>query len=175
MTSENRGIPCDIGPPYLRVVAAIGEAEAAEAVTCAAVNIAKLSTESELHLVHVIDVPPVAEAALTTTPGIGWSYPGATKIRDRARQHLDRFTRIACDALGRKVTGHLLIGTTTRAVVQVLDEVGADLVVIASHDEGVLTRALLGRVADGIIHKAPCTVLLVRASRGAGPQGAKTP
>jgi nucleotide-binding universal stress UspA family protein len=167
MTSENRGTPCEIGPPYSIIVAAIGEAEAAEVVTRAAVNAAKLSPACELHLVHVLDVPPVAEAALS---GVGWSYPGAAKLRDRARQHLDHYTQLAGGALGRKVTAHLLVGTTTRAVVQVLDEVRADLAVIATHDgESALARALLGRVADGIVHKAPCSVLLVRASRGAGP------
>ncbi len=173
MPTETRSKPCDVGPPYAVIVAAIGETDAAQAVTQAAVNVAKASPESELHLVHVIDVPPVAEAAVA---GVGWGYPGATKLRDRARRHLDHFTRVACDALGRKVIGHLLLGTTTRAVVQVLDEVGADLVVIATHDdEGVFARALLGRVADGIVHKAPCSVLLVRASKGVGPAPPEIP
>jgi nucleotide-binding universal stress UspA family protein len=169
MSREARGTPCEIGPPYTTIVAAIGEADAAQAVTRAAVNVAKLSPESHLHLVHVVDVPPIAEAAVS---GVGWTYPGATDLRGRARRHLDRFTQSACEALGREVTGHLLIGTTTRAVVQVLDEVRADLVVIATHDESTFARMLLGRVADGIIHKAPCSVLLVRASRGAGPSPA---
>jgi nucleotide-binding universal stress UspA family protein len=171
MPNDPRGTPCEVGPPYSIIVAAVGEAEAAELVTSAAVNVAKLSPESELHLVHVIDVPPVAEAAVS---GVGWAYPGAAKLRERGRKNLDHFTHLACQTLGRKVIGHLLLGTTTRAVVQVLDEVGADLVVIATHDDAnALTRVLLGRVADGIVHKAPCSVLLVRASRGAG--GEKPP
>ncbi|HEU4407560.1 MAG TPA: universal stress protein [Polyangiaceae bacterium] len=166
MSTETRGTPCEVGPPYSVIVAALGEADAAEVVTRAAVNAAKLAPGSELHLVHVIDVPPVAEAAIS---GVGWTYPGAAELRERGRRHLDHFTHLACEALGRKVTGHLLLGTTTRAVVQVLDEVGADLAVIATHDgEGSFARALLGRVADGIMHKAPCSVLLVRASRGGG-------
>lgn len=169
MKTEPRAVACEVGPPYSVIVAAIGEADAASAVTTAAVKVAQLSPDSALHLVHVIDVPPVAEAAIA---GVGWTYPGATKLRERARRHLDRFTHVACEALGRKVTGHLIIGPTVRGVVQVLEQVGADLVVIASHDEGSFTRALLGRSADDIIHKAPCSVLLVRASKGAGPGGA---
>jgi nucleotide-binding universal stress UspA family protein len=171
MKNEPRAVPCEVGPPYAVVVAAIGEAETANAVTSAAVNVAKLAPDTVLHLVHVIDVPPVAEAAVS---GIGWTYPGATKLRDRARRHLDRFTNVACESLGRKVTGHLIIGTTVRGVVQVLEQVGADLVVIASHDEGSFARALLGRSADDIIHKAPCSVLLVRATKGAGQGAAAT-
>lgn len=42
------------------------------------------------------------------------------------------------------------------------EELKADLIVIGDHEHGPIVRALLGSVSSGLVHKAPCPVLVVR-------------
>ena len=49
-----------------------------------------------------------------------------------------------------------------RAIVDEAQEWGADLIVIGSHGYGFWHRALLGSVSTGVVHHAPCSVLVVR-------------
>ena len=49
------------------------------------------------------------------------------------------------------------------AIVHRATQQGADLVVMGSHGRGVVARAVLGSVADWVVRKAPCPVVVLRA------------
>lgn len=48
-------------------------------------------------------------------------------------------------------------------------EAGADMVVMATHGRGPLSRFWLGSVTDGFVRRAPCPVLVVRPTEDAEP------
>jgi nucleotide-binding universal stress UspA family protein len=50
-------------------------------------------------------------------------------------------------------------------------EVDADLIVVGSHGRGAAATALLGSVAKGLLHVAPCPVLAVTPARERVPVG----
>jgi hypothetical protein len=63
-------------------------------------------------------------------------------------------------------TVHLRQSDPTLAIVQLAVDVEADLVVVGTHGRGWLAHFLLGSVAEGVVRRAPCPVLVVR------PEGA---
>ena len=54
------------------------------------------------------------------------------------------------------------VGNPAAAIMNVADEIKADLIVLGSHGVGGLRRFLLGSVSDRVGHYAHCTVLIVK-------------
>jgi nucleotide-binding universal stress UspA family protein len=54
-------------------------------------------------------------------------------------------------------------GAAGPAIVEVAAAEGCDLIVMATHGRSGLKRAVLGSVADHVLHEAPCPVLLCRS------------
>ena len=64
--------------------------------------------------------------------------------------------------LGGRATEALAKGRAARATVQRARRAGADLIVAGTHGAGAVERAMLGSVAEGLVEKASCSVLVVR-------------
>lgn len=113
-----------------------------------------------LHVVHVV-------------PRVDLSYPGViwSKDEDAARR------AHALGALRSRLAGtawasavcHVAVGDVGARVVDVAQEIGAGLVVVASHARAGLQRAVRGSVADHVARFAPCPVLIVPPRAGALP------
>jgi nucleotide-binding universal stress UspA family protein len=58
-------------------------------------------------------------------------------------------------------TGRVLGGQPGPALAEACEEVGADLIVAGSRENGPLARVFLGSVSTQLMHKAPCPVLVV--------------
>jgi nucleotide-binding universal stress UspA family protein len=85
---------------------------------------------------------------------------------DEAQKHLDAaLAKLA----GRKVELHgtLRVGEAAEEICAQARELGADLIVVGTHGRGALGRALLGSVAQSVLHAAPVPVLTVRGPKPA--------
>src|ERR687894_575892 len=121
---------------------------------------------SELHIVHVLPQFP------------RYAYPGVTpQVYSRV---LDETLREAKDLLEEQARGIEAIGprvaeTYTRrgpTVDEILDlaeELGADLIVVGSRGLGPVSGLVLGSVSGGIVHGATCPVLVLRGGENAWP------
>jgi len=69
-------------------------------------------------------------------------------------------------------TAELLHGRVEEALAERIETSGADLVVMATHGRGPFSRFWLGSVAEAIIRRATCPVLLVRECRDGAAFGA---
>lgn len=116
-----------------------------------------IQTGAELHLVHVWK-------PLDATAG----YPGEALAVD-----LDRLESRAADILeaesgritesGAKVAGeHLESGPVPDKILDVAEEIGADMIVVGSRGLGRVKRLLLGSVSEAVVHHARCPVLVLR-------------
>ena len=78
----------------------------------------------------------------------------ARRLVDEARTHL----------LARHVTvsTHDPIGDPADQIAETAEELGADLVIVGTHNGNVVGRLLLGSTSTGVLHRAPCDVLVVR-------------
>ena len=73
----------------------------------------------------------------------------------------------------RRITGipdldidiRVVAGPPEKEIVELAASWGADLIIVGSHGRGFWGR-MLGSVSDGVLHHAPCSVLVVRKSTG---------
>lgn len=121
---------------------------------------------SELHIVHVLPRFP------------RYAYPGVTpQIYSRV---LDETLREAHDLLEEQARGieargarvtetHTRRGPTTDEILDLAEELGADLIVVGSRGLGPVRGLVLGSVSGGIVHGATCPVLVLRGGANAWP------
>ena len=62
---------------------------------------------------------------------------------------------------GLNVETDILHGSPDQQIIERAKDWNADLIVVGSHGRGFWGR-LLGSVSDGVVHHAPCSVLVVR-------------
>jgi nucleotide-binding universal stress UspA family protein len=69
--------------------------------------------------------------------------------------------QFGADAIER-INIYLSTGNPAQRVVQLAEQVDADLVVCGTHGRTGMRRAMLGSVAEEIVRHAPCAVLVIR-------------
>jgi nucleotide-binding universal stress UspA family protein len=125
----------------------------------AAVSLLKGRSNVSLTLVHVVDPLPTADYMEV---GIG-STDLVEELKKSAEEVLARL-RLKYGE-GINVSSQVLIGSPIWAISGMANEKAFDLVVMTSHGRSGLGRMFLGSVAEGIIHRANCPVLVVKLPR----------
>lgn len=64
-----------------------------------------------------------------------------------------------------RVTALLIQGYTVEKILAEAERLPADLIIMGSHGHGGLHHLLMGSVAEGVVRKAPCPVVLVPPAR----------
>ncbi|MDA7945955.1 MAG: universal stress protein [Hyphomicrobiaceae bacterium] len=77
--------------------------------------------------------------------------------RDNAQNQLDDMANVS----GRKIATEVRSGNPATAILDAAEEIGADLIIIASHRPG-LQDYLLGSTAGRVVRHAKCSVLVLR-------------
>ena len=83
---------------------------------------------------------------------------------------MDAFLQEHATALHCTVIHEVVFGRPFMEIINYAGKHRADLIVIATHGRGGLTRALLGSTTDKVVHKAPCPVLVVRQKQHETPE-----
>jgi nucleotide-binding universal stress UspA family protein len=91
---------------------------------------------------------------------------GASNKAEEAQRHLDA---ALAPYASRKVEirGVLRVGEAGEEVCAQAKELGADLIVVGTHGRGAIGRALLGSVAQSILHASSIPVLTIRGPKAA--------
>jgi nucleotide-binding universal stress UspA family protein len=144
-----------------RILLATDGSEEAQLATLRAVDLAQ-RTDSELHVVHVGVVPTL----LVSYPGtLGYHGKLYEQIQEQSRELL-RKESWRVEASGGTVAGaHLRMGAVDLEIVGLAKELGTDLIVMGCRGHRGIRRAIEGSVSDGVIHHAPCSVLVVRPQK----------
>jgi nucleotide-binding universal stress UspA family protein len=146
-------------PERFVVLAAVDDSGAAERIIRAGANFARLIKGGELHLVRVIEqLPPLSAPPLTRAS----VAPSATQALEQARAAMDALVTRAKLAGAGRVTTHIALGGAWHEIVQLATDLAADLVLVGTHDRHGVRRLMLGSVAERVVRKAPCPVLVVR-------------
>ncbi len=122
-----------------------------------ALNAAKLRTGSELHLIHVIPEP---DAQFWKT----YIYDAEGDVDEKAKKDIDE--KIDREYRPQIPEGLVFktafrIGKSHAEILKYADEIGAGLIVVGRQGAGALTSLLCGSVAEKVVKKAHCPVLVI--------------
>lgn len=140
-------------PAYRTILCATDGSTFSRVASRHAVYLAK-ATGARLAGVYVVDT----HAAMR----LGIYYGEAVReMEEEGREALEDMGKLA-EAAGVAFTPLLANGNPKSAILEVAREQKADLIVVGSHGQSGLERALLGSVSDYVLHHAHCSVTVVR-------------
>ena len=109
--------------------------------------------DSTIYLLHVVSMPRFDQVLLEPP------HPIITEAV--ARKEL---TKVAGRQLASKIPHELVVrtGDPAATIVAVAEELGVDLIVMATHSSRDLTRLIFGSVAERVIHETKRAVLNIK-------------
>jgi nucleotide-binding universal stress UspA family protein len=126
---------------------------------------------SALHVVHVAQDP------LTCAPLMEPS-PAAAELLSEVRDEIERDAKMRLDSLltapeqkAFYAGSELRWGAPSVEIEDYARKHEIDLIVMGTHGRGVVAGVLLGSVADKLLRRAPCPVLVVRPAAAAPHAG----
>jgi nucleotide-binding universal stress UspA family protein len=139
---------------FKRILIAVDDSEFASRAADVGVELAK-SLHAEVCFVTVYDP--------TVGPGRMWGVP-ADRLAEMSEQSAGRLlaTFREPNATGSVVPDFVEPGEPASKIIEVANHWHADLIVIGSRGRGKIQGLLLGSVSQGVLHHAPCPVLVVR-------------
>ncbi|MEP7049864.1 MAG: universal stress protein [Pseudomonadota bacterium] len=138
------------------ILAAVDTSPGASRVIETAARLARRNWHhAQLHILHVFKSGLFDRAP----PGGGH----ASELHTEARNYLDHHVRMARRQVAVPVAGLFVVGDPTDEIVRVADSLSADMIVMGTHDSAGLERLLLGSVAEVVVRRARCSVLVVRS------------
>jgi nucleotide-binding universal stress UspA family protein len=147
--------------PTKVLLATDGSWEAALAATTAA-DLAK-STGSELHVVHVGEIPLVYHPERHT-------YRAEYEEHEKEAQQLLEAEVARIKEAGATVAqAHLRMGRADEEIVDLAQNIDAGMIVMGSRGQGRLRRALVGSVSESVVRHAHCPVTIVRDTTAPDP------
>lgn len=118
---------------------------------------------AELHLLHVVDF---VEAGYAASPDVEMgTYMGEWEeaARARADELFEEARETAATAeFDGDVETAIETGPPARAIVDYAADNDVDYVVMGCHGRSGVSRVLLGSVAESVVRRSPCPVLVVR-------------
>ena len=146
--------------PIAVILAAVDTSPGASRVIETAARLARRNWQhAQVNILHVY------KTGLFDRPPPGGGH--ASELQAEARNYLDYHVRMARRQTTVPVTGQFVVGDPTDEIVRVADSLSADMVVMGTHDSVGLERLLLGSVAEAVVRRARCSVLVVRSKERA--------
>lgn len=138
---------------YQKILLAVDLAEGTREVAERAKQLQALHGAS-LNIVHVVEYIPVEPLGEAVLPAVNLE----DDLVKQARRRLDEMVK----SLGAGNCSHeIIVGNVKTEIVRRANEIGADLIVIGSHERHGL-GVLVNFAEDTVLHAASCDVLAVR-------------
>jgi nucleotide-binding universal stress UspA family protein len=142
------------------ILVAVDFSSVTEAVIDAAVGVSR-AFDSSVYLLHV--EPPEPDF-------VGYEA-GPETVRETIAGKIRQEHRMLQELEGapwhdrNKVSALLIQGPTVEKILQEQERLNADLIVMGSHGHGALYSLLVGSVAEGVLRRADCPILVVPSRR----------
>ncbi|KAM0899132.1 hypothetical protein ACQ4PT_021441 [Festuca glaucescens] len=154
-----------------RVLVAVDEGdESAHALRWCLANFA---APGDTVLLLYVRAPPPTYSVLDATGPVGFMFAeeATAAVEGYSKQVADAVVEKAqklCALHGKengemKVEVKVSVGDARSVICEMVDKLGADVLVMGSHGYGLFKRALLGSVSDYCVRNANCPVLIVKS------------
>jgi nucleotide-binding universal stress UspA family protein len=137
------------------LLVAVDASSNAPRVISMAVRLSRAMPEAAVHVVHVFRTSRLDRPRLGTPTG-------NADLVEEAKEHLAYHVRTLKKSCRAPVTGHLEMGDPAGEVLRLAGSLDVDLLIVGTHDYVGFERFLLGSVAETLMRKAGCPVLVVR-------------
>ena len=116
--------------------------------------------DATVYLLHVIPTDELHLHREVYRPEEG----GGADVRWAEKVSKEKLQEIARERLSGGIRHEILtrVGDTAKSILAVAEEVGAELIVMATHGRSGLSHFFLGSVAEQVVREASCPVLTVR-------------
>jgi nucleotide-binding universal stress UspA family protein len=141
-----------------KVLLATDSSKDAILATRAAVDVCE-GTGAKLHVVHVWFNIPTARLRPFMQ----------SELKKMGNELLEEAVKGVEDSGGLVTGAHLVEGRAADEILDLAEQIGADLVVIGSRGLGPVGRIALGSVSEAVIHHSRCPVLVLRGGEDAWP------
>lgn len=159
MTSTNTGAP-DVRP--YRIVAACDFSPLGERAVEEALRICSAQTAAALHVITVAAQSTSGVLLPGAEPRIRSHEEAQEQARARLEELLATHTAKHRQLPLEKIAVYVTTGNPSDCIVTLASAVDADLIVLGTHGRQGLERILLGSVAEEVVRRAPCGVLVIR-------------
>lgn len=115
------------------------------------------SMDATVVILHIVEPRPI-----TTDMSVAY-IPIETDLEKAAE---DDLAQLVVDEKYKGITATriVLIGEASEMILQQAKTQDVDLIILGSHGRSGLSRLLMGSVAEAVVRKAPCPVLIVKAN-----------
>jgi len=113
-------------------------------------------TGADLTILHIVDYVPPHWVA-NELPD---EFATASALKDRAQTYLSAWME-KLELEGRQ---QILAGSAKKRIVETARDTGCDLIVMGTHGDRGIAR-IVGSTARGVLHDAPCDVLVVHLDK----------
>jgi len=144
---------------FSKIICPVDFSEASENALTQAVALAEQSGAELVLLTVVMPVPAAAYSEGMLFAELG-SLPDHST--DAAEKRLSALRKTFCSKLRERASTQLAVGIPFVEIVRYARDVKADLIVMGSHGLTGIEHLLIGSVAERVVRKAPCSVLVVR-------------
>jgi nucleotide-binding universal stress UspA family protein len=124
-----------------------------------AVDLACRAPQHVLHFLTVID--PHRGFGLEPDEHVDYQY--AERVQARLTERLQALFEARCADAEVNFFVHARIGYPVGEILDLAEEIGAELIIIGSHGRTGLRRLLLGSVSEAVVREARCAVIVARA------------
>jgi nucleotide-binding universal stress UspA family protein len=121
-----------------------------------AARMSRAMPSAAVHVIHVFRQSRLDKARA------GAPVPSSSDAIEDAREHLGYQVRQLRRRCRADVTGHFVLGDPATEVLRKVVDLDADLLVVGTHDNVGFERLLLGSIAETLMRKAGCPILVVR-------------
>jgi nucleotide-binding universal stress UspA family protein len=147
--------------PY-PIVAAIDFSELGDRAVLEALRLSREHAHAELHVIAV----GAEEGDAIRLPGTTLRVLPREEANDEAREHVGDLVQrfLASDGAPsiEKIAVYVTTGHPAERIVALATALDADVIVLGTHGRTGLKRIVLGSVAEEVVRRAPCTVLVIR-------------
>jgi universal stress protein A len=113
--------------------------------------------DATLHVLHVVFIPMVSPGFPGEPYPVVSEEPSKLELEQVAREHLDGKVRYELATRS---------GRPAECIKQAAEELGVDLIVMATHGKTGMARLILGSVAEHVVREASRPVLTIRPHVG---------